>query len=357
MPILTKEVEVKPRGTMIQYYQDRGYKARYNQSIIVDVKDLPRKSNVCLDILCDMCKVNIMTVRYADYNRVVENTGSYVCKDCSRIKKEQTNISRYGKSCYFQTDEFLDKYKGILLDKYGVDNPLKSKQIMDKVRSTNLQRYGYENPYQVPEFREKSKQTMLERFGYDNASKNEEIKEKTRNTNIQRYGVPYTQQVPEVRAKANETLCKNGTQKTSKQQLYLCSLFGGENNYPVKYYAVDICSPEEKIIIEYDGGGHNLRVVLGQLTQEEFDQKEIIRSSVLKREGYRLIKILSLKDSLPSDTILLQMLDFARNYFSTTSHTWITYDIDQSLMFNAEYKQGIPYNFGSLRTVKDKEVI
>jgi formylmethanofuran dehydrogenase subunit E len=101
MGIITKEVEVKPRGAMIKHYKDKGYDASYNQSLVVNIKDLPEKSNVYLDILCDMCKENTMSVRYADYNRVVKNTGSYVCKDCSAVKAEQTNIAKYGKSFYF----------------------------------------------------------------------------------------------------------------------------------------------------------------------------------------------------------------------------------------------------------------
>ena len=163
-------------------------------------------------------------------------------------------------------------------------------------------------------------------------------------------------QSPDVRAKANETLCKNGNQKTSKQQLYLHSLYGGELNFFVKYYATDICFPEEKLIIEYDGGGHALRVVLGRLTQEEFDQKEIIRNNILKREGYKRINIVSNSDKLPQDDVLLKMLFDARTYFQTTSHTWQTYDIDKSLLFNAENINGIPYDFGALRTIKDNDI-
>lgn len=355
--LLTKEIKVKPRGSMIKYYRDKGYDVNYNQPIIVNVKDLPEKSNIYLYVLCDMCKENTMYVRYADYNRVVKKTGSYVCKHCSYVKAQHTNLLKYGKSFYFQTEEFCEKSKNTLFDNYGVDNPLKSDKIRDKIYNTNLQKYGCINPSQVPEFKERARVTSLERFGVDCPSKCEEIKEKTRNTNLQRYGVSYTQQVPEVRAKANETLCRNGTQKTSKQQLYLYSLFGGQINYPISYYAVDICFPEERIYLEYSGGGHDLRVTLGRLTQEEFDQKEIVRNSVLKREGYKKIEIISKKDFLPSDSILLQMLQESRNYLLTTSHTWVTYDIDQSLMFNAENKNGIPYNFGSLRTVKDKGVI
>lgn len=193
-------------------------------------------------------------------------------------------------------------------------------------------------------------------YGVNCPSKNEKVKQKIRDTNLQRYGVLSTMQSPEVRAKANETLCKNGNQKTSKQQLYLHSLFGGELNYPISYYAVDICFLDEKIYLEYDGGGHDLRVVLGRLTQEEFNKKEIIRNSILKREGYKQIHIVSKKDLLPQDNVLLQMLSDAKQYFSTTSHSWVTYDIDQSLLINAEHKQGTPYDFGSLRTIKDNDI-
>lgn len=57
---------------------------------------------------------------------------------------------------------------------------------------------------------------------------------------------------------------------------------------------------------------------------------------------------------LPTDQILLQMLSEAKQYFSETSHSWITYDIDNSLMLNAVNKDvgGAFYNFGVLRTIK-----
>jgi very-short-patch-repair endonuclease len=244
-----------------------------------------------------------------------------------------------------------------MLINYGVDNPLKSKQILNKVRHTNLLKYGCENPNQVLEFKNKAKITSIERYGVDNAAKNEDVKRKTYMTNLQKYGVMYTIQSPEVRAKANETLCNNGVQKTSKQQLYLHSVFGGEINYPIKYYAADICFPEEKLIIEYDGGGHSLRVALGNLTQEEFNKKEIIRNNIIKREGYKQMRIISSKDLLPSDQILLQILQNARSYFSQyPNHSWIEFNIDTSSVRNAENPQGVSYYFGSLRTIKESDL-
>ena len=122
-------------------------------------------------------------------------------------------------------------------------------------------------------------------------------------------------------------------------------------NFPISRFSADICFVNEKLDIEVDFGGHNLSVKLGQLTQEEFDRKELIRDKVIKSKGYKIIRIKSKSDLLPSDSILLQMLNDARNYFSTTQHSWCIFDIDKSLLFNAENKNGIPYNYGSLRTI------
>ena len=148
---------------------------------------------------------------------------------------------------------------------------------------------------------------------------------------------------------------KNNTQKTSKQQFYLHNLYGGELNYPIKYYDVDICLLDEKIAIEYDGSGHELNVKLGRMTQEEFNQKETIRNIIIKKEGYKQIRIISSKDLLPSDKILLKMLSIAKEYFNTTSHTWVNFDIDNSRIINAENKDinGVFINYGELRKIKE----
>ena len=63
MPILTKEVEVRPTGKMIKYYKDLGYNAKYNKPLIVKVKDLPRSSFVRVDVLCDYCKQEILQIQ------------------------------------------------------------------------------------------------------------------------------------------------------------------------------------------------------------------------------------------------------------------------------------------------------
>ena len=102
-------------------------------------------------------------------------------------------------------------------------------------------------------------------------------------------GYYYASQSPEVKEKINKTLCQYSNQKTSRQQLYLHSLYGGELNYPIKYYSADICFPEEKFEIEVDCGGHDLNVKTGRMTQEEFDKREIIlHGDTNSLDGYRV---------------------------------------------------------------------
>lgn len=330
MGILTKEVEVKPTGKMIQYYKNKGYDAKYKQPLIVKVEDLPKSSFMPVSILCDYCKEEVFSTTYHHYNEESRHISKHACKNCWQKKNEEVVMMKYGVKSVSQVEEFQKKREQTLQANYGVPVPLKSKEIKNKQVQTVIDTYGVTNVSQLEEVKMRKMKTTLENFGVENPSKSEEVKEKIRSSCIEKYGCENPMQSLEIRAKANETLCKNGSQKTSKQQLYLHLLYGG---------------------------GHDLRVALGRLTQEEFDQKEIIRNSVLKKEGYKIIRIKSKSDKLPSDSILLQMLTDARNYFSEyPNHSWIEFSIDTSLVRNAENKQGVHYDFGNLRRIKDEDL-
>ena len=202
----------------------------------------------------------------------------------------------------------------------------------------------------------------MERYGYEYVLQVPEVKEKSRQTCIERYGADYPNKSPEQRAKVAQTAYKNGTVTTSKQQLYIYNLYKLKDkevylNYPVFGFYVDICFTEEKLAVEIDFGGHNLSVKLGTYTQEEFNRREIIRDQYIKKEGYRQMRIISTKDFLPSDQVLLQMLDETRNYFTQfPNHSWIEFNIDSSVVCNAEQRDGVEYNYGELRKIKDSDL-
>lgn len=385
MGIITEKAEVIPSGKNIQHYRDLGYDVKWHKPLIVSVNDLTKGSNAQVEVLCDMCHKNKMTVPYEVYNRVVSKTGNYVCKECAYIKNRQTNLKRYGVPVASQSEDIKELMKQTNLERYGVDNYAKTQEYNDKIRQTcldkynvehfsqlqevknkrevtNVERYGVKNVSQVAEFKEKVFNTNIERYGTKYASSSSEIKEKIKQTNLKKFGVPHVMQSYEIRTKISNSLYKNGNVSTSKQQLYLFNIFKSTNkdvylNFPISYYNVDICFQEERFIIEYNGSGHDLQVKLVKLTQEEFNQKEIIRNNVIKKEGYKQMRIISSNDKLPQDDILLQMLSEARTYFATyPSHSWYEFNISTSTVRNAENLNGIPYDFGALRTIKDNDI-
>ena len=311
--ILSKEVEVRLNAFNVEYYKSLGYEIPmkrattssykkykkflvydFNQTLKVKIEDLPKGSNVRVEVLCDWCQKNKALIQYGTYNKSINISGNYACKECGAEKRNQ-----------------------IVYEKYGVDNVAQIDEVKRRMKTTSKERYGYDNPAKSPKVKEKISQTLY----------------------------------------------ANSSQRTSRQQTYLFNLYKStdsttELNYPISHFNADICLSNEKIDIEYDGGFHNGTVQTGRLTQEEFDHKELIRDKIIKSEGYKIIRIKSNSDKLPSDHILLQMLSEAKQYFSETAHSWMTFDIDNSRMINAENKDanGIPYSFGELRKIKDSDL-
>lgn len=295
--------------------------------------------------------------------------------DDVRKKIKETNLKKYGVENVLLNQEIKEKRNNTLIEKFGTLYPLQNKECYEKLKETNLEKYGVENVSQVKKVRQKVEQTCLDKYGVKNILQNDEIKEKIKNTNLKKYGVEYLLSSPEfhahsrvvdmerygvyhhlqnkeILAKQKETFYKNGNCPTSNQQKYLHHLYKGEMNYPLNCYNIDICFPDEKLCIEYDGGGHSLGVKLGGITQKEFDRKEIIRDNIIKRNGYKQMKIISSTDKLPSDDVLLKMLSDARRYFiDYPNHSWIEFNIDNSTVRNAENKNGISYEFGILRRI------
>lgn len=80
--------------------------------------------------------------------------------------------------------------------------------------------------------------------------------------------------------------------------------------------------------------------------------KSLKLAGYLMMHGFRKMKIISSNDKLPSDDVLLKMLSDTRQYFTDhPNHSWIEFNIDNSIVRNAENKNGILYEFGNLRKI------
>lgn len=388
--ILPQEVEVRLSNKDLKHYINKGYeiplreasesyKKKYkknycydlSKSIIVNVEDLLCGSHVLVDATCDYCN-KLINVPYKDYLKSVK-TGLFCCKDCLRKKGMETCIKKYGVDIPSRLPEVYNKAKQTKKERYGDEN-YNNKQLREQ---TNLERYGVKNAmlnkdilnkhnnimsekYQDLEYKEnvfsKIRDTMLERYGCEHPMYSDYIKNKVVNTVYNRYGVDNVLKSPIVRNKIIQSLYSNQSQATSAQQLYINDLYNGKLNYPCSYYSLDIALLEDMIDCEIDFGGHDLSVKLGDITQEEFNQKEIIRNQIVKRNGYKTMRIISRKDKLPSDSKLLEILDYSRTYFKENpERSWIEFDIDNSTMRNALCKDNAQhYDFGELRTLPRK---
>ena len=313
--LLTKEVKVIPNGKMISYYKNKGYDARYHVPLLVKIEDLSKGSHAPVRVLCDYCKEEIVEIPYYRYNNSLKLIDKIACVKCKGKKEADCNMIRY-----------------------GVRNVAQLDWVKEKTQNTSIRKYGVSNYAKTCECREKMRESVKIKYGVECVSQSLKVKEKVA-----------------------KTLYANSSQMTSKQQLYIFNLYNqnknAELNYPISRYNVDIYLSDDNLIVEYDGGFHSGQVKLGQLTQEEFDQKEIIRNNIIKREGYKQMRIISSKDFLPQDSTLLQMLSDAKDYFSNyPNHSWIEFNIDTSTLHNAENKDGIYYDFGALRAIKDSDI-
>lgn len=400
MGLITKEVEVKINPSNIKHYKNMGYDyVKMGDLITVKIEDLTKGSNVSVKCKCDYCDKDL-EITYKAYNKAMSNIIHKVtCRKCQGKKTKEANMIRYGVEHPMKLDKVKEKQKESIREKYGVDYPMQSKEVRRKSKQSCLKKYGFENPmknenvknksietckrkygvenaFQSEEIKEKIKKSLLDKYGVDNPMRSQEIKEKAYSTNMEKYGVKhalqnediyqkmvsdnyikygvgYVTQLPEVRKKASETLYKNQTMCTSKQQEYIANLYNMVLNYPILYWSVDMYDESNNLCIEYDGGGHFLEIEIGKVSQEEFDNKELVREKMIRQEGCKIIRIISRKDNLPSDEILLQMLSDAKQYFSDyPEHSWINFDIDNGIVRNAEHKDGSPYFYGELRKIK-----
>ena len=135
---------------------------------------------------------------------------------CNHSKKEiikffgysMTTLSRRLKSFNIKKPEYLafERKKIGCLINLGVDNPLKSEKVKNKLKETNLIKYNCENVFQNEKIKEKSKNTCNIRYGKDYYTQTDEYKERVIKTNNIVYGCDYVLQNEEVKSKGRKTV-------------------------------------------------------------------------------------------------------------------------------------------------------
>jgi hypothetical protein len=265
-----------------------------------------------------------------------------------QIKKEyqSKNIEKWGCINPSSNEDVKTKRIQTFQSRYNVKNPSQIQEVKDKIKTTNIRRYGKPIPLQTEECQNKLKNTMKERYGVENYSQTKDYKVKYKNTCLNRYGVEHKRKIPQVAEEAirvlHETMNKNGSMPVSKGQSYLHSILGGIVNYPIGNINLDIAFPEDKIYVEYDGGGHKLNVILGQITEEEFNEKEKRRNYLLKNMGWKLIRIIATTEYVPTPLKIKEMFNIALSVFND-NHSWINFNIDEKYIITSYFTEKFDY--------------
>jgi hypothetical protein len=384
MTILVESVEISLGTRSIKHYEELGYiipKTKNNKGklvyvigtkINVKIEHLLPSTKIAVPYECDYCGEK----DFKEYGNLIIGRNIISkdsCEQCKGLKMKETNLIVYGVEATMQLDSTRQKSKETFMKKYGVEHNMqikenkekrektylqkygytsasKNEKVKEKIKQTNLEKYGVESPFQSNEIKQRIKETNLIKYGVTNPMQNKFVKKKAEETNIERYGTPNPSQNKEIREKMSKTLFENNTAPCSIQQKYIHSLLGGTLNYQFSKLLLDIAFVDDKIYLEYDGGGHSLNVELGKITQEEFNKKENKRWHFLLDNGWREVRVISSKDKLPSDKKLIEMFAYARNYLNT-GRRMIKFNIDNSTVETSQFVK--EYDFGKLRKIKN----
>jgi len=109
MSLETKEIEVILRGKNIKHFEDLNYEVprvkdnHYrlvvpkNTKILVKVEDLPKGSNIIVDVKCDYCG-KVVPKKYYKYTKQKENSiiNKDCCDECKQLKTKEGLLLKYG---------------------------------------------------------------------------------------------------------------------------------------------------------------------------------------------------------------------------------------------------------------------
>jgi transcription elongation factor Elf1 len=188
-----EKIEIIVLNATKKYYKNLGYDIS-NKRIYVKIEDIPKESHLKTKCLCDKCDTETF-ISIASYYKNYNRGGFFTCKKCSiEYKTKKTNIIKYGVDNPMKNKDINNKAKETLMNNWGVDVPLKNKDIRNSYKNTMNYLYGVDHALQNEKIKDKIKKTNLERYGVEYASQSIIFKNKTKNTNLQRYDVEYVYQ-------------------------------------------------------------------------------------------------------------------------------------------------------------------
>jgi hypothetical protein len=181
--IINEYMTITVNPNSVNYYNKIGYKCNNYEKIKIKTIELPKGSNIKIEIKCDNCASEISVV----FNKYYKSTNSlsedYLCRKCNHVKTKKTKLEKYGDENYHN----IEKAKKTKLEKYGNENY----NNIEKIKETNVKKYGVNNVSNSIIIKNKKKESYLKVYGVSNPFENIEIKNKIKKTCLSKYGSEY----------------------------------------------------------------------------------------------------------------------------------------------------------------------
>jgi len=216
---------------LVKEYGDK-LNIKINEELKIPISLLPNGSGYKVEVICSFCG-NLYDTQWRKYLKI-ENKGDKHCcglKECISKKRKETSLKQWGVDNPMKSSKVKEKLENSILEKWGVNHYSKTDEFKDKIKQTTLDKWGVNHYSKTDEFKNKFKQTSLSKWGFDNPSKSNFIKEKIKKLSLEKWGVDNYSKTDEFKDKIKQTsLEKWGVDSYSKTDE--CKEF-------VKYYFMD----------------------------------------------------------------------------------------------------------------------
>ena len=179
------------------------------------------------------CKSNSEFVREKTKKSCLEKYGVDNPNKDKNIRKkiEETCLERYGNKNFLSLSNVREQIKETCLEKYGVENPAQSLKIKEQIQKTCLEKYGSSSYVNSIDFKEKSKNTCLEKYGVEHHFNSNEVQNKVKNTLIDRYGVNNAYLLDSVQSVQKEEKFHHSIETIKSFKNFVIPLFDLENEW------------------------------------------------------------------------------------------------------------------------------
>lgn len=226
-----------------------------------------------IEVICKCGRTRVST-----FANIKQKKG---CRLCASQTYKETFLAKYGVENASQLEIVKKQKRDTCMKNHGVEIPLKSPEVLAKVKNTVNKKYGVDNVFQAKEFqdkiglpwtekrRENFTNTCMEKYGVPHPFFVKEVRQKIRNTMNARHGVSYPGSIPGHWNKAVKTWTKKyGVTHPLHVEEFMEKNF--KNHFCVKKYIFP--NGKQVNILGFEN------LALNELIRQGYDENDIFTS-------------------------------------------------------------------------------